>query len=148
MNKDFVPYQESLELKELGFNEKCYGYYTKNQEYFYFDVDDLSSAYTKNMDNLVVNSIDRLECTAPIFSQAFRWLLENYGLYPLLYIIKPFNDPEEKYPEEVWIGQVCQSDKKQFVNTDNGLAINHFETREEAELECLRKLIEIVKNKQ
>jgi hypothetical protein len=75
MEKEFVPYEIALKLKELGFNEKCYGYYTKNQEYFYFDVDDLSSAYTKNMDNLVVNSVDELECTAPLYQQAFKFVL-------------------------------------------------------------------------
>jgi hypothetical protein len=29
MNKDFVHYEEALELKELGFNEPCFGYYSK-----------------------------------------------------------------------------------------------------------------------
>ena len=27
MTKEFVPYQESLALKELGFNEFCFGEY-------------------------------------------------------------------------------------------------------------------------
>jgi hypothetical protein len=26
--KEFVPYQESLELKKLGFDEPCFGYYS------------------------------------------------------------------------------------------------------------------------
>lgn len=31
MEKEFVPYQESLELKELGFNEPCFGVYGYNK---------------------------------------------------------------------------------------------------------------------
>ena len=27
MNKEFIPYEQALELKELGFNEVCLGYY-------------------------------------------------------------------------------------------------------------------------
>ena len=81
MEKEFVPYELALRLKALGFNEKCYGYFTRDKEFFYFDVDDLSSAYTKNMDNLVVNSVNGLECTAPLYQQAFRWFREQYGLY-------------------------------------------------------------------
>jgi hypothetical protein len=27
MNKEFVPYEQALALKELGFNEPCFGYY-------------------------------------------------------------------------------------------------------------------------
>ena len=29
LEKEFVPHQESLELKELGFNEPCFGFYTE-----------------------------------------------------------------------------------------------------------------------
>jgi len=99
MEKEFVPYTLALALKELGFNEKCYGYYTKNQEYFYFDVDDLSSAYTKNMDNLVVNSVDELECTAPLYQQAFRWLRETHNID-----VDVVRDSEVHYQDETrWI---------------------------------------------
>jgi hypothetical protein len=81
MNKQFIPYEQALKLKELGFDEKCYAYYTKDQEFFYFDVDDFSSAYTKNLDNLKVNSISELVCTAPLWQQAFDWFLDNYGIF-------------------------------------------------------------------
>jgi hypothetical protein len=30
MEKEFTPHQEALELKELGFDEPCFGYYEDN----------------------------------------------------------------------------------------------------------------------
>ena len=45
MKKEFIPYEEALALKKLGFDEKCYGYYDDGKQYWYFDVDDLSTAY-------------------------------------------------------------------------------------------------------
>jgi hypothetical protein len=27
MNKEFIPYEQAVVLKELGFNEGCFGYY-------------------------------------------------------------------------------------------------------------------------
>ena len=29
MDKEFVPYEQSLQLKELGFDEPCFGFYLK-----------------------------------------------------------------------------------------------------------------------
>ena len=29
MNKEFIPYEQALELKELGFDEECFKYYTE-----------------------------------------------------------------------------------------------------------------------
>jgi len=136
MKNEFIPYEEALALKELGFDEKCYGYYTEyrallyfneqsKKDYFYFDVDDLSSAYTKNMDNLIVNSVDDLECTAPLYQQAFRWFREKYNLY--FPIISTYTD------NSAWSYNDGQ---------------NNFDTYEEAELACLNKLIEISKPKE
>ena len=35
MNKEFIPYEQALHLKELGFNEGCFGYYvlTETRDY-------------------------------------------------------------------------------------------------------------------
>ena len=131
MEKEFVPYELALILKALGFDEKCYGYFTRDKEFFYFDVDDLSSAYTKNMDNLVVNSVNGLECTAPLKQQAFRWFREKYGL--IYFIGDDFGG---------WSYSVSKNSKPQ------GSISKVFNTYEEAELKCLRKLIEYAKLKQ
>ncbi len=168
MNKEFIPYEQALALKELGFNEKCYGYYTKNQEYFYFDVDDLSSAYTKNMDNLVVNSVDELECTAPLYQQAFDFFEEKYFLSgeiqkqaPYQKVTKPYwwymiqdvngddlSDWQSRFG--AILDKAHQNIEGNFVDDDKFAKFLYddnfaFETRTEAKLECLKKLIEIKK---
>ena len=67
MKKEFLPYQESLDLKELGFNEKCAAHY--------LDVDDLELKWLiyRNL------SIDTNKCIqAPLYQQAFKFFREKY----------------------------------------------------------------------
>jgi hypothetical protein len=72
MNKEFVPYEESLALKELGFDEPCFGYYGENQELIW------KSGYAPWV-NSERNLVDNHFATAPTFSQAFRWLYKQLG---------------------------------------------------------------------
>jgi hypothetical protein len=111
MSKDFIPYQEALELKELGFNEPCFGVYATKDGYV------RKSAYDENGD-------------APTFSQAFRWFREKYQLHSYI---------EGAHP---WF--------RFYINSEDNRWEGHKHlSHEEAELECLKKLIEIVKeNKQ
>ncbi len=34
MNKEFIPYEQALALKELGFDEPCFGYYVIDRDGF------------------------------------------------------------------------------------------------------------------
>ena len=133
MEKEFVPYQESLELKELGFDEPCFGTYRKdacNGNPFEYNIDfhtkvELDHNLCPKNSNYVNDWI-----SAPTFSQAFRWF-------------------REKYKYEVSIHKLIEE--------DGYMASIHWEgvedicdqvdgnTYEEAELACLKKLIEIVK---
>lgn len=113
LEKEFVPHQESLELKELGFDEPCFGYHLcKNSALgVYLEIT------TEWID---LFPYDSSSCKAPTYSQAFRFFREKYDLFISI------------------------------VHYENGYSINdlrRFETYEKAELECLRKLIELVKNK-
>ena len=58
---EFVPYELALELKQLGFDEPCFGVYATKDGYV------RKSAYDENGD-------------APTYSQAFRWFREKSGL--------------------------------------------------------------------
>jgi hypothetical protein len=60
MNKEFIPYEQALALKELGFDEPCLMYY----DYSWTLVE--SGVY---------------ECKAPLYQQAFRWFREKYQLH-------------------------------------------------------------------
>jgi hypothetical protein len=120
MEKEFVPYELALELKHLGFNEPCFGSYVK-----------LTETQNTFFMNDVVDEIDRetplhksLITKAPLYQQAFRWFREKYYLN---YVI---------VKAESWFYTI------NGCNTQEG-----FNTYEEAELACLKKLIEIVKTK-
>ena len=137
MKKQFVPYEIAIALKVLGFNEKCYGYYTEHKEYFYFDVDDLSSAYTKNMDNLLKNSVDDMECTAPLWQQAFGFFREEHGLHA-----EPVWDNDNG---TYWF--FCITTIGNIMEDEGGFKIDldWVDSYEEAQINCLNKLIEIIK---
>lgn len=113
MNKEFIPYEQALALKELGFNESCFGSFKKDSlEISYANID-----YCNNMKRTL----------APLYQQAFRWFREKYGIF-----------------SSIWCFEM---DQKFFI--EFGFGIHKFEVvnKEEAELECLKKLIEIVKVK-
>lgn len=122
----FVPYQESLELKELGFDEPCFGLFTR-----------------LNIELLVKEMPNQQECEqyfggilAPTFSQAFKFFREKYKLHSRVDI----QDVElDWYDYEIL--EVREGDYNNDLHKDM-----NFKSYEEAELECLRKLIEICKN--
>jgi len=128
--KDFTSYQQALELKQLGFNELCFA--TIDQTEF---VHIKGTKYPAGCSMMY----DTIDC--PTFSQAFRWFKKMYDL-------QCWNEPSgsDRY--------ICRYDG----NDENGYRwvgylrnihneILYFSNYEEAELECLKKLIEIVKNK-
>ena len=124
MNKEFVPYQESLELKELGFDKPCFGYYTG---------DKMHLAIRPLM--LRTNELESYVVTAPTFSQAFRWFREKRSC-----VCEIIRKEEGNHSE--FIGWVYIDDRKIDV-------VSYWDSKsyEEAELACLLKLIEIVKTK-
>ena len=122
MNKEFIPYEQALELKELGFDEECLAYY---DEKLYFPYND--DIYGK----FCTQPRDGAACIAPLYQQAFRWFREKQGLYGFTYSSTIINREEEKlYTNNI--------DEREGISYD---------TYEEAELACLKKLIEIIKNK-
>jgi hypothetical protein len=119
MNKEFIPYEQALELKELGFNELCLFYYTDNEALRIYHQSEI-------YDDLV---------GAPLYQQAFRWFREKYGI---MYIV--YNNTEN------WKNTFHGAYSK--INSDyESDYTDDYNTYEEAELACLKKLIEIVKNK-
>ena len=134
LDNEFVPYQESLELNELGFDEPCFA-----------TIDQTDYIHIKGTKYPIRGSMCYLEIDCPTFSQAFRWFRDNHGLY---YHIVPefytnginFNWQIFWYlPKEEWTRYVISTGTMMY--GDNG----EYPTQEEAELACLIKLIDIVK---
>jgi hypothetical protein len=118
MNREFVPYEIALELKQLGFQARCLGYYWENL--FYFKT-------TFHHPATMPNSPE--SCLAPTYSQAFRWFREKFKLHG-----EPFS---QKRPSNNFMYA--------FKISDTDIMQDGYKTHEQAELECLKKLIEIVK---
>tara|TARA_R110000868_G_C10826515_1_gene759011 strand:- start:602 stop:1039 length:438 start_codon:yes stop_codon:yes gene_type:complete len=145
MQKEFCPYEQALALKELGFDEECFNrFYTKpkskmfrvDEKGRYYPIKNTSKKlYTMGKD-FVLN--DSNVILAPTFSQAFRWFREKHGLFVSPNIISYEDSPC------LWFFEINSI----ILPLDTELGeTNDYKTYEEAEFECLNKLIEIVKTK-
>jgi hypothetical protein len=119
MSKEFVPYELALELKQLGFDEPCFGYYDMVQEFNFPGC----TMHNRNFINLKATM-------TPLYQQAFRWFREKYQLHSTITSIS----------QESWQWHITKPGESLGKLYDED-----FYTYEEAELACLRKLIEIVK---
>ncbi len=139
MEKEFVPYKIALALKELGF-ESPYpiGSY-QGGKVFYYEKGELY------YDGRPMYSSDAHsgQLLAPLYQQAFRWFREKYNLHAepyttdmgaIEYCFQIRDLYSEKYVYDNFVGAGSS-----YTGT--------FSTPEEADLECLKKLIEITKEK-
>ncbi len=126
MNKEFIPYEQALELKELGFDEPCFFAFDscstpmrctdlRTNEQKFYGVNYNSSTYTSQ----------------PTFSQAFRWFREKHQL--CAWVKYEFED--DKITPTYYIIS------PRYTDMPGGA----FDIYEEAELACLKKLIDILK---
>jgi hypothetical protein len=136
--KDFVPYKQALALKKLGFDEPCLMAYLGKEKEPYLKCDDTWHLQAKD----VLNPLK-----TPTFSQAFRWFREKYGLKISFPYWNGFNKmiPEDLGRDKYEIMIIPANHRTISVRNPKGRI--WFDTYEEAELECLKKLIEITKNK-
>ena len=132
MNKEFIPYEQALELKELGFDSVCFGFYNPRHEIGDLRANPLYEHSGGCFDNY--NRTDYL-VSAPLYQQAFRWFREKYDLHAYVDSMR-LTTGETAYDYVITITDGEESDDGK-----------NWRTYEEAELACLKKLIEIVKNK-
>ena len=131
MEKEFVPFELAVKLKELGFNEPCWGYYHVNEGY--------SIGYAFCYSD--AESQPEIGYLAPTFSQAFRWFREKYNLYQDISVFAWNYDKKQLgFSIRTYLNPVN-------IETERKVYGEVYETYEEAELACLVKLIDIVKQK-
>lgn len=138
IEKEFVPYQESLELKELGFDEPCLKVGNPNGCIMWKWIEVDGDPPTVNINDIIEVSYDDKWIQIPTFNQVFRWFREKYHLIGGIEYIGGAT------PNTTWWDIYVVG----YFNTDTSKMTMKYQPYEEAELECLRKLIEIVKNKQ
>ena len=130
MNKEYVPYEQALEIKELGFDEPCFAFY--NGKFLDFKVQggDTCAPY--------LSTENRGECpNAPLYQQAFRWFREKHNLIGGIEYIGGLK-PKTTWWDIYVVGHYNIDSKKMEMK---------YQPYEEAELACLKKLIKIAKEK-
>ena len=135
MEKEFVSYDRALRLKALGFNETCISFYSKGGKHNY----DVQSPCT----NIGSWNDQEYYCSAPTFSQAFEWMREKYGLHQS--IIKYSGS------KIYWCQIEMISDKKDRSGEYEVIyatSLSTFTKYRDAEIACLKKLLEIVEQKE
>jgi hypothetical protein len=130
---DFVPYELALELKQLGFDEPCFAFYDE-------------SLYFPNNENqygtFCNQKLDASSCSAPTYSQAFRWFRYKYW-YTALILCDSFQIVMQLSTSKTLdsnTGEYSPVYITQTYHKEVGL-----KSYDESELACLKKLIEIVK---
>ena len=135
IEKQFIPYDLAIRLKELGFDEECYcWYHTVDKE--------LSALGVTNPDVIeaMVNH-DKIKprgIKAPLWQQAFDWFVENRNVH-------------------VSIEVICKNRRQQYkvvirkvANFGSYIESRHtfggFDTREEAKEKALQYILETYKN--
>jgi len=121
MEKEFVPYELAVKLKELGFDEPCFAYY---------------NYYIKGVPlNMYGSDYNGTGQPAPTWNSAFRWFRDKYNLHSFI---------DCKWKNLGWEFQLVDLSKMETISSIDRY---NYKTYEEAELDCLKKLIEIVEQK-
>ena len=151
MEKEFIPYEQALALKELGFDGPCFGYYVDGElRGINLGIKELGGKepYYQRFGFHVISNLDidndtKVIIAAPAYSQAFRWFREKYSLLNHLTThLNPYGEDgalEESYGYRIMFnkdGWKCDVWEELI-----------FDSYGEAELACLAKLIEIAKGK-
>ena len=121
MNKEFIPYEQALELKELGFNEQCL------KRYWFIEALEEKESI-KLLQDLDCELKDKYFVKAPLYQQAFRWFREK----GIVNSIRSHNDKCHEY---------------YLIHNGKAFQSYHSSTYEQAELECLNHLIRLLNQK-
>jgi hypothetical protein len=125
MEKEFIPYEQALALKELGFDELCLSAFFKDK--------------IKRCDNVQNSKCDYL--SAPLYQQAFRWFREKHNLRGFI----GFRPNVKQFDCHIYDMSLSGKEYVKQRTTEEYNKDPKVGTYEESELECLKKLIEIVK---
>lgn len=135
MEKEFIPYEQALALKQLGFDEPCFAVYEPQEIGFMLRwVEQQKVVSNKAIGYIIV----------PFYQQAFRWFREKYNLDCSIMLNITTNGSKKNiyFEKKTYKYQIIKSFKNPiWIESDN------FKTYEKAELECLKRLIEICKKK-
>ncbi len=121
---ELISYNDSLILRELGFDEACFAWYSKGQLILEHHIIFTGDQYYMRKE----------DCNAPTFSQAFRFFREKFNLFSCVEL--HLNFPIRYYFR---IDEIGNDD---FVyHTEDEIIF--YDKYEDAEIACLKLLIKI-----
>ena len=140
MENEFIPYEQALALKELGFDEPCMCRYYSVDTIEANNLMMFSPKYPKkyNSEKFEIGGIVTYPfISSPLYQQVFRWFREDFGLLASEVYDRGLNSG--KFP-------IVHSYSFRILNLNNYIDTysNTFNNYNEAELECLKKLIELL----
>ena len=124
MEKEFIPYEIALAMKGLGFDEPCLARYLIVTFW-----ERVTGEIKLQMSDCAIN--EKYLIKAPLYQQAFRWFREKHHHYAFL-------QPTSDSISENYCFKILDQYSGKFYSKS-------YENYEEAELECLKKLIKIIK---
>lgn len=150
MEKEFVPYELSLELKQLGFDGESFGRFYTKPKCKMFGIDEKGRHYPiKNTpkklyilgEHFVLN--DDNVTIAPLYQQVFRWFREQFNWHSSIEATNDQHSHKLGYNHFIWNN--VTGEEYHTMPKDRPSGDWKFTTYEEAQLECIKDLILIIK---
>lgn len=123
MKKEFVPFAEAQELKEIGFNQGCFAFYDEDGEVF-------ACKWFDNNNHRINIYRAYAICTAPLFQQVFAWFREQ----------RIFGNIEWESADP---NVNCNFSIKYYMTAHLETRGTGYRTQEAAELACIKGMIRI-----
>ena len=138
MKEQFATHEIAIQLKNLGFDEDCFGRYFKQEFKVHIQFENVLKLFTnKRILELEIRNPDmpKDQCIAPLWQQVIDWLREKQNI---CINIEPITfDDEPTYIFEI-------------INLKNGMLLNDinssFEDPNEAHEQAILKAIDIIKS--
>jgi hypothetical protein len=135
MSDKKVTFEQAVKLKEMGFDEPCKYYYDLEFKESTFHVGDVGDTY-KNSE--ITNGYGKEKfpmVSSPTLNEVVDWFLKVHSVWIFTYPVAPYVFDDEDYPKVVWVSKICsmfQVNFDRFIDADNGLAVNHHHTPDDA----------------
>jgi hypothetical protein len=146
MKNNFVPFEIAKELKELGFNVDCFAHYDLDPCYgddknlVIWENDDITE---NNNGMLGFKSGDYIK--APTYQQAFEFFRTKQLYHEIL--IDCTTEPKFTFHIKEFVGNPRDLTEREWYWKEPIFAMYLYRTYQEAEIDCLEKLIEMAKEK-
>ena len=148
MEKQFVTYQQAKDLKEIGFDDLCFGQYENESKILSINfnntplTDDQKKRPVLYSNEIKNSTVPQWAIAAPLKQQFFDWVSEKFNIDCY---VKPDLIEESRrkvYDYYIWFPEDGEED-----SLDLSIGMNNEYTRDEAESACIDEAIKRIKDK-